>query len=102
MRPKELLPILKTTFTAWNRHEAPRLGAALAFYTTLSLSPLVIIVVAVGGLIFGRSTAQAHILSQVQAMIGPEGGNAVELMFANAQKPAAGIVGTIVDLLSLL
>ena len=37
---KKLLPILKTTFTGWNRHEAPRLGAALAFYTILSLSPL--------------------------------------------------------------
>jgi membrane protein len=102
MRAKELFPILKTTFNAWNRHEAPRLGAALAFYTILSLSPLVIIVAAVGGLIFSRSTAQTHILSQVQAMIGPEGGKAVQSMLANAQKPAAGILGTIVGLLSLL
>jgi membrane protein len=102
MRAKELLPILKTTFTAWNRHEAPRLGAALAFYTILSLSPLVIMVVALAALVFSRTTAQAHILSQVQAMIGAEGGKAVESMLANAHKPAAGIVGSIVGLLSLL
>ena len=102
MRAKELLPILKTTFTAWNRHEAPRLGAALAFYTILSLSPLVILVVALAGLIFSRSTAQAHILSQIQGMIGPIGGKAVESMLTNSQKPAAGILGTIVGLLSLL
>jgi membrane protein len=70
MSTKDLLSILKTTFSAWNKHEAPRLGAALAFYTILSLSPLVIIVVALAGLIFSRSTAQAHILSQVQGMIG--------------------------------
>jgi membrane protein len=69
---KKLLPILKTTFTSWNKHEAPRLGAALAFYTILSLSPLIILVVAVAGLIFSRSMAQAHILSQVQGMIGAE------------------------------
>jgi membrane protein len=86
-----LLPILKTTFTSWNKHEGPRLGAALAFYTILSLSPLVILVVALAGLIFSRSTAQSHILSQVQAMIGPEGGKAVESMLANTQKPAAGV-----------
>jgi membrane protein len=102
MRVKDLLSIFKTTFASWNQHEAPRLGAALAFYTILSLSPLVIIVVAVGGLIFSRSTAQTHILSQVQGMIGPDGGKAVESMLANAQKPAAGILGTIVGLLSLL
>jgi membrane protein len=102
MRARELLPILKTTFTAWNRHEAPRLGAALAFYTILSLSPLVILVVALAGLIFSRSAAQAHILSQVQGLIGPIGGKVVESMLANSQKPAAGILGTIVGLLSLL
>jgi membrane protein len=101
MSMKDLLGILKTTFGAWNRHEAPRLGAALAFYTILSLSPLVIIVVALAGLIFSRSTAQAHILGQVQAMIGPEGGKAVESMLAHAQKPGAGIIGTIVGLASL-
>ena len=102
MRAKELLPILKTTFTAWNKHEAPRLGAALAFYTILSLSPLIIFGVALAELIFSRSTAQGHILSQVQGMIGPVGGKAVESMLANSQKPAAGILGTIVGLLSLL
>ena len=101
MSAKDLLSIFKTTFAAWNRHEAPRLGAALAFYTILSLSPLVIIVVALAGLIFSRSTAQAHILSQVQGMIGLEGGKAMQAMLANAQKPAAGILGTIVGLLSL-
>ena len=101
MRPKELLPILKTTFSTWNRHEAPRLGAALAFYTILSLSPLIILVVALASLIFSRSTAQAQILSQVQGMIGPVGGKAVESMLANSQKPAAGILGTIVGLVSL-
>jgi membrane protein len=102
MRAKELLPILKKTVTAWNRHEAPRLGAALAFYTILSLSPLIIMVVALAALIFSRSTAQAHILSQVQGMIGPIGGKAVESMLANSQRPAAGTLGTVVGLLSLL
>ena len=102
MSAKTLFQILKTTFASWSRHEAPRLGAALAFYTILSLSPLVIIVLALAGLIFSRSTAQAHILSQVQGMIGPDGGKAVESMLASAQRPAAGILGTVVGLLSLL
>jgi membrane protein len=102
MTTKELVSVLKMTFAAWNRHEAPRLGAALAFYTILAMSPLLILVVALGGIILSRSTAQAHILSQVQGMVGPEGGKAVESMLANAQKPASGILGTVVGLVSLL
>jgi membrane protein len=99
---KVAFALLKETFSAWNTHEAPRLGAALAFYTILSLSPLVIIVVALAGLIFSRSTAQAHILSQVQGMIGSEGAKAVAAMLANAQRPAAGVLGSVVGILSLL
>jgi membrane protein len=102
MNFNELFHAFKMAFMGWNRHEAPRLGAALAFYTILSLSPLVILVVAVAGLIFSRSAAQTHLLSQVQAMIGPEGGKAVETMLMSAHKPAAGILGTIVGILSLL
>ncbi len=102
MSTKDVFSILKKTIAAWNRHEAPRLGAALAFYTILSLSPLVIIVVALAGLIFSRSTAQAHMLGDVQGMIGPEGGKAVASMLANAQRPAAGILGSVFGLASLL
>ena len=102
MSIRNLLSVLKTTFAAWNRHEAPRLGAGLAFYTILSLSPLVIIVLALAGLVFSRSVAQAHILGQVQAMIGLQGSKAVESMLANAQRPAAGVLGTVIGLLSLL
>ena len=101
MRGKDLLN-LQSYLRLLEQARSSRLGAALAFYTILSLSPLVIIVVAVGGLIFSRSTAQTQILSQVQGMIGPEGGKAVESMLANAQRPAAGILGTIVGVLSLL
>jgi membrane protein len=102
MNAKGLYSILRETFFNWNKHDAPRLGAALAFYTILSLSPLLILVVALAGFLFSRSTAQAHILSQVQGMIGTEGGKAVESMLANAQKPATGILGSIIGLLSLL
>ena len=102
MRFNELLPILKTTFSNWNTHNAPRLGAALAFYTILSLSPLILLAIALAGLAFSPATAQAHIVNEVQTMIGAEGAKAVETMLANAHKPAAGLLGSVLGLLSLL
>lgn len=73
MNYKTLGAMLRQTFSAWNEHEAPRLGAALAFYTILSLAPLVILVTGIVALIFGHSTAQNQLLSQVDSMVGHHG-----------------------------
>jgi membrane protein len=74
----------------------------LAFYTILSLSPLLIIVVSIVALLFDRSTVQSHILSQVQGMIGAEGGRAVQSMLENTQKPSSGITASVIGILTLL
>jgi len=91
MKSKNLWAMLRHTVSDWNEHEAPRLGAALAFYTILSLSPLVILVISIVALAFGQSAAQDQILSQVQGMIGQDGATAVKTMIEHAQKPASGL-----------
>jgi membrane protein len=98
----KLVPILKSTFACWNKHEAPRLGAALAFYTILSMSPLVILLVAITGLVLSHTTVEHDILREVHSMVGPQGAKAVAAMLANTQRPAAGILGAAVGILSLL
>ena len=102
MKISELLSLLKTSFADWNTDNAPRLGAALAFYTILSISPLVILVVAIVSLVFDRSSAQAHLLSQVQSLVGADGRNAVETMLASGQKASSGIFATAIGLLTLI
>ena len=102
MRFHELLCTLKTTFSNWNDHNAPRLGAALAFYTILSLSPLIILTITLAALLFSRSTAQTHIVADVQSIIGTDGAQAVQTMLANTHRPAAGIISNTLGLVSLL
>jgi membrane protein len=97
-----LSTILRQTFSNWNDHEVPRLGAALAFYTILSLAPLVILVLAVVALIFGDSGAQSQILGQVQEMIGRDGAAAVKTMIENGQKPASGIIASLLGIGTLV
>jgi membrane protein len=94
--------ILSRTFSSWNDHEAPRLGAALAFYTILSLAPLVILVTAVVALAFGRSAAQDQIISQVGSMIGRDGAEAVRTMIQHADKPSSGALASIIGVITLL
>lgn len=102
MTYKAIWSILRQTFSAWNDHEAPRLGAALAFYTILSLAPLVILAIAILALIFGHSTAQNQLLGQVESMIGQQGSEAVKGMIEHAQEPALGTLASIIGVITLL
>jgi membrane protein len=102
MQLQALPLLLKRSFSDWSDDNAPRLGAALAFYTILSISPLVILVLAIVSLVFDRSSAQGHLLSQVQATIGPEGRDAVQAMLASGQKASQGILATFIGFITLV
>jgi membrane protein len=66
----QLFAVLRKSAAAWNNDDASSMGAALAFYTLFSIAPLLVIVIAVAGLIFGRDAAQGHILGQVRGLTG--------------------------------
>lgn len=94
--------VLKSVVTDWWEDNAPRLGAALAYYTLFSLSPLLVIAVAIAGLIFGREAAQGHIVAQIEGLVGHDGAAAIQAMIENARKPASGIMASVFGLLTLL
>jgi membrane protein len=98
---KRLWFTLNETFWAWNAHEAPRLGAALSFYTMLSLAPLVILVIAIASLVSGHSAAQNEIVRQVQGIMGAEGAKAVESVIEHGKKPA-GVFASVIGAITLL
>lgn len=99
---KKVVDLLKETFREWNSHDAPRMGAALAFYSILSLAPLVILVVGICALVFGAAAAQAQLLDQFRAMVGDEGARAIEAVLTSAQKPATGLLASIFGIGTLL
>jgi membrane protein len=94
--------LTKKVFSEWNRHEAQRMGAALAFYTILSLSPLLVLGVAIAGLFFDRSGVSRQVTAQLQDLIGPTGAQAVSATLESAQKSSGqGITATALSLLVL-
>src|SRR5687768_3870228 len=70
---KDVQEVLSVTFNNWFLHNVPRLGASLAFYTLLSLAPLLIIVIAIAGAVFGREAAEGQLVWQIQDLIGRSG-----------------------------
>ena len=65
-----LTALLRQAGSAWLADNAPRLGAALAFYTLFSLAPVLIVAVSVAGFVFGEKAAQGEIVRQFQGLMG--------------------------------
>jgi membrane protein len=94
--------LLSETFKEWRKDNAQTLGAALAFYTTFSMAPLLIIVIAIFGVILGKETVQVEILKRAQELIGAQGAAAVKMMIGAAYRPGTGLPATIIGILVIL
>src|SRR5438132_7759530 len=101
MQLRDWLTVFRDAWNAWNDDKAPRMGAALAYYTIFSLAPLLIIAVAIAGLAFGMQAAQGEIAGQIQGLVGRDGAKAIEAMIQSAHKPARGVIGSMIGLFAL-
>jgi membrane protein len=88
--------------TAWLADRAPSMGAAMAYYMVFSLAPVLILVIAVAGLVFGQAAAQGAIVEQLGDLMGVEGAKVLQAMIASAGHKRAGIIATLVGTGALL
>jgi membrane protein len=102
MRLREVWSLFKEAVTAWSNDYAPSMGAALSYYTLFSIAPLLVIVTAVAGWFFGDEAVQGQLTSQLQGLMGEEGGKAVEGMVAAASDRKDGIIATVIGVFVLL
>ena len=93
--------LAKESVSAWIEDYAPSMGAALSYYTVFSLAPLLVIVIAVAGLVFGADTAQGEITGQLRGLLGDEGAKAVEELLKSASQPSRGVTASIIGGLTL-
>ena len=102
MRLQDLWALFKESWNAWSTDKAPRLGAALAYYTTFSLAPLLVIVIAIAALVFGQEAVQGKIVAEIGGLIGTESSSAIQTMIEKARTPATGVLATILSVITLL
>ena len=100
---KGIVALFKNTASEWIQDKCPQLGAALAYFTVFSLAPLVLVLLAVFGLIFGGSDqARQKITEQLQYLIDPSGIKVIQDIATNASKPQAGILATTIGIVIAL
>ncbi|HEY9635527.1 MAG TPA: YihY/virulence factor BrkB family protein [Coleofasciculaceae cyanobacterium] len=96
--------LLNVTFSQWRRDQASSMAAALAYYTIFSLAPLLIIVIAIAGSIFGEQAAKGELVMQIQGVIGKDGAQFIQTAIENASKldPSQGPIPTLINIGFLL
>jgi membrane protein len=94
--------VFKGAFHEFGEDKVLRLSAALAYYALFSLAPLVIIIIAIAAIFFGREAVQGQVQDQLQAFFGQRGAETVQSMIVAARKPSSTIIATIIGVLTLL
>jgi len=102
LSPKELFGVLKDAYEGWSKDRAASMGAALAYYTAFSLAPLLMVVVAVAGLVFGHEAAQAALIGQMRDLLGPSAADTVADMLTRASNLGNGVLAVAVGLATLV
>jgi membrane protein len=97
-----LWQLAKQTASEWSEDNATRLAAALAFYTVLSIAPLLMLAIAIIGLVFGEDAARGQVASELASVVGPQAGEGIETVIQHANSPSGGTVGSIVSVAVLL
>lgn len=98
----QIWPLLKEATSAWLDDYAPSMGASISYYALFSLAPLLIIVISVAGLVFGKDAAQGEIVAQLGGIMGHEGAQAVQAMLIAAREPKESIAATCVSVVIFL
>src|SRR5690349_21580154 len=95
--------VLRKAGSDWREDRADLQGAALAFYSLLSIAPLLIISLTIASYVLDRNMARQAIVQEMQGLVGSEGGQAVESMLAEKdEQKGRGTLSTILGIATLL
>ena len=93
---------LKDAVSGYIAHEALTRGAAIAFYAVTSLAPVLVIVVAIAGLVFGQDAVRSNLADQVSNLVGSEGGELVKAMLTRASDKESSIWASFLGILTVV
>lgn len=94
--------ILKRALHGYLAHEALSRGAAIAFYVVTSLAPVLLIIVAITGLVFGEDAVRGSLVKELGGLFGQQGGEFIQTMLAKSSDKTSGTTASVVGALAVL
>lgn len=98
---KALPRVFRQASSEWINDNARRLGASVAFYTLLSLAPVLVIAVAVAAVVYGQEAAQGRLASEIQGIAGSDVARSIQEIIIRAYQPRTGVIATLLGLATL-
>jgi membrane protein len=99
---KALPRLFRHASREWINDDAPRLAASVAFYTLLSLAPVVVIAIAVAAAVYGQEAAQGRLASEIRGVAGPDVAGPIQEIIRGAYKPRIGAIATLFGMATLV
>jgi membrane protein len=99
--PKGIWEVLKNSFKGFGEDKVPKLSASLAYYTVFSLGPLLIVIIFICGIVFGREAIEGTIYHQMEGFVGPESAKQMQEIVKNAAIDKGGFAA-IIGIITLL
>ena len=99
--PQKSLTVLAQSFRIFGRARATLMAAALTYYTMLSLSPMLILTVAIAGYFYGEAIVQGEVLNQIAQFTSPDVADTVADLITNTGRPESGIIAGLLSFLIL-
>src|SRR5262245_4905054 len=94
--------LLRSSVIGFLEDEALSRGAAISFYTATSIAPILLIVIAIAGLVFGREAAQGAITAQLSGLMGQQTADLLQTVVANSDDKSSGTLATILGIVMVI
>ena len=101
-KPQSFWHVLRETVSNWSLHGATTHSAALAYFSLFSLAPVLILVVATAGLVFGAEAAKGEVARELRRFLGPEAAAVVQQIVATSARPRSGRIAAAIGSVTLL
>lgn len=95
-RVKATGSIIRDTIRTFMQHDPFQLAAALAYFTLLSIAPLLLIIVGAAGMLMGESQVQQALLSQARELVGGQGASLLKTVMQNASQSGKNLISMII------
>lgn len=95
---KLIFELVKETLDGWSAVNGTMLAAALAYYATFSLAPLLVITISVAGMVFGEAAVTGALMEQLNGLLGPQVAQTLENIINNVQRNPSGDLAALISL----
>jgi len=99
---KTVYSYLKQVFTEFAEDNIFKYSASLAYYTVFSLAPVLIVIISICGILFGKEAIQGHIYGQIKDLVGNDAAVQIQETVKNIHLTGHNIYATIISIIVLL